>query len=124
MKHFNLKIVISIIIVMPSKSINHSILKRFDSRNHRVPTKYYQPMLEKELLQNDKVGRGIRINDLIDFNAGGEVSKIIRPIDKVISEVNDKFQPFADKVHQEVSKAHFIFGQSEHRLDAKEITQN
>ncbi len=109
---------------MPNKSINHSILKLYDSRNHRVPTKYYQPMLEKELLQVKKIGRGIKIGDLMKFNANTDIDKTMRPIDKLISEVNDKFQPFADKVHQEVSQAHFIFNQSGQRTDADEITQN
>ncbi len=65
---------------MPNKSINHSILKGFHSGNVRVPTKYYQPMLIKEL-NPAETGRGIDIGNLTDFNANSEIDKSLRPPD-------------------------------------------
>ena len=63
---------------MPNKSINHSILKGFHSKNIRAPLKYYQPMLIKEFNPNEK-GRGIDIGNLTDFNASSHIDKTIRP---------------------------------------------
>ena len=107
---------------MPSKSINHGILKAFHSDNIRTPIRYYPHTFEKELLRK-VIGRGIRIGDLVSFKAEHPIDKTMRPIDKIISEVNDKPQ-FKASVHLDELNNTFIFDHSGERKDADEIVQN
>ena len=107
---------------MPNKSINHSILKGFHSKDIRVPIKYYQPMLIKDFNPNEK-GRGIDIGDLNSFNASSDIDKTIRPPILIKNDTGDKPQELHKKQFNELRNLHLrkVKGL---RKDANEIVNN
>ena len=111
---------------MPNKSINHSILKCYHSKDINEVINYYQKKQDRVFNKDPKdIGRGIKIGDLMGFNTNHNTDQHpqLRPAKQEIAEVNDQDQ-FTSSGHHEL-KPHFIFGQNTtQRKDAQEITQN
>lgn len=112
---------------MPNKSINHSILKCYHSKDINEVINYYQKKQDRVFNKDPKdIGRGIKIGDLTGFNTSHNTDQHpkLRPPTPDITEVNDKKQPMGhSSLHEK--KPHFVFGQGgQERADAEHITQN
>ncbi len=109
---------------MPSKKINHGILKKLHSGNRKKIVHYYQKKQVKDFVLSGQKGRGIEYGRLTDFNASSHYDQVpnqmkkdtVRHKDHVVS------QAPAPAGHHE-QKPHHLFRQHGARKD-DEIVNN